>query len=189
MTDHFLNTTVRKGKFDAGHRVMHEKYKCFNVHGHEYHYELHFGFKTSHEIGYAIDFKEIKRVACQWIDDRLDHGFIANPKDTVLVEACRAVGSKLYLMNLVDDHGFCNPSAENIAKELFFAASILLNSDNLVLKKIRLFETVNCFVDCDGITDEEDTQLSASPLMKDLMEYRAEKGVVEYDERKTRTDK
>lgn len=179
-----LNRTVRKGKFDAGHRVMHEKYKCFNVHGHEYHYELHFAFKSSHEIGYAIDFKEIKRVACEWIDERLDHGFIANPKDTVMIEACRAVGSKLYLMNLLDDNGFCNPSAENLTKELFFAVSILLNDDNLILEKIRLHETVNCFVECDGLTDEEDVALSASPLFKDCVDYRTKMGRVEYDDRK-----
>ena len=55
------NFVTRKGKFDAGHRVMNERFKCFNLHGHEYHYELTFSYLMSEEIGYAIDFKEIKK--------------------------------------------------------------------------------------------------------------------------------
>ena len=27
----------RKGNFDSGHRVMNERMKCFNIHGHTYH--------------------------------------------------------------------------------------------------------------------------------------------------------
>jgi 6-pyruvoyltetrahydropterin/6-carboxytetrahydropterin synthase len=60
---------TRKGNFDSGHRVMNEFMKCFNIHGHTYLYELTFSFESMEEIGYAIDFKEIKRVFCQWIDD------------------------------------------------------------------------------------------------------------------------
>jgi hypothetical protein len=54
---------TRKGNFDSGHRVMNERMKCFNIHGHTYLYELEFEFNEMEEIGYAIDFKEIKRVA------------------------------------------------------------------------------------------------------------------------------
>ncbi len=52
----------RKGNFDSGHRVMNEFMKCYNIHGHTYLYELTFSFENMEEIGYAIDFKEIKRV-------------------------------------------------------------------------------------------------------------------------------
>jgi hypothetical protein len=44
-------------------------------------------------IGYAIDFKEIKRVGLQWIDDYMDHCFIANPHDTVIIDAAKATGN------------------------------------------------------------------------------------------------
>ena len=50
----------RKGNFDSGHRVMNEFMKCYNIHGHTYLYELTFSFENMEEIGYAIDFKEIK---------------------------------------------------------------------------------------------------------------------------------
>jgi len=67
---------TRKGSFDSGHRVMNERMKCFNIHGHTYLYELEFEFNEMEEIGYAIDFKEIKRVGWQWINDIIKNGMI-----------------------------------------------------------------------------------------------------------------
>lgn len=184
-----MGKVIRKGKFDAGHRVMHERFKCFNVHGHEYHYELHFEYRDAQELGYAIDFKEIKRVACQWIDDVFDHGFIANPKDHIMVKACRALSSKLYVMNLVDAKGFANPSAENIAKEIFFGVSTMMNCDNLWLSRLVLHETINCFVECDGLTRADIAHLRKSPLRTMAAEYKKQKGIVEYDDRKSSANK
>lgn len=178
---------TRKHKFDAGHRVMHERFKCHNMHGHEYHCELTFSYEHPKSLGYAIDFKEIKRVGCSWIDDILDHGFICNPKDETVIKLCKDLGSKLYVMQLTDADGFCNPSAENIAKELFFAISILLNQSDetkLTLESIKLHETVNCYVECTGIPDEEWQRLIRSDLYKDLIRYRTEKGEMEYDGRR-----
>ena len=64
-----MQTITREYGFDAGHRVMNERFKCFNAHGHRYHIKLTYSFQDMHEIGYIIDFKEIKRVGVQWIDD------------------------------------------------------------------------------------------------------------------------
>lgn len=180
---------TRKGKFDAGHRVMFERFKCANVHGHEYHYELRLRWDQCDEIGYAIDFKEIKRLGCQFFDDVFDHGFIANPKDEHLITACQAVGSKLYLMNLTDKDGFCNPTAENLAKEMFFAVSILLNDPDkrIFVDRIRLWETVNCYVDCPQITQAEWNFLLKSSLHNQAVAFKTAKGSCEYDIRKVPT--
>ena len=179
-----LNTVTRRGRFDAGHRVMHERFKCFNIHGHNYDYELTFSYETPEKLGYAIDFKEIKRVACEWIDERMDHGFFANPVDLVMVEAATQLKSKLYIMHLVDADGFCNPSAENICKELFFAVERLLNRGDLRLAKVKLWETPNCVVECIGLSSSDRIRLYHSALKRDCDEYRNSKGVVEYDDRK-----
>ena len=68
-----MQEIVRMAEFDSMHRVMNEKMKCFNVHGHRYKVEMGFEFDSNQfgdeSIGYAIDFKEIKRVGSQWIDD------------------------------------------------------------------------------------------------------------------------
>lgn len=183
MTKQFV---TRKHKFDAGHRVMHERFKCHNLHGHEYHVELVFSYEVPKNLGYAIDFKEIKRVGCAWIDEYLDHGMICNPKDEKLIALCSELKSKFYVMRLTDEKGFCNPSAENIAKELFFIISVLLNQTDetkLTLEKIKLHETVNCYVECHGIGEDEWDRLVKSDLWRNLISFKTKVGVVEYDDR------
>ena len=146
---------TRKGNFDSGHRVMNEQYKCYNLHGHTYLYELTFSFDTMEDIGYALDFKEIKRVGCQWIDDLLDHGMILNPEDEVVIDATKKTGSKLWLMSLNGDK-YCNPSVENLAREVFLAQQVLFEQYPMLrVWHLRLYETPNCYTDCYGESIKE----------------------------------
>jgi 6-pyruvoyltetrahydropterin/6-carboxytetrahydropterin synthase len=176
----------RKGSFDSGHRVMNERMKCFNVHGHTYLYDLEFEFNEMEEIGYAIDFKEIKRVGCQWIDDILDHGMILNPKDLMLIETTKNLGSKLWLMSLNGKDGYCNPSVENIAKEIFLAMDVLFfNYKNLKIHKVTIHETPNCYTTCirESISASEKTNWVTNRFTG-VCEYADQKGMLEYDDRK-----
>lgn len=181
----------RKGNFDSGHRVMNERMKCFNVHGHTYLYELTFSFENMEEIGYAIDFKEIKRVFCQWIDDILDHGMILNPHDTNLIQTTKSLGSKLWLMSLNGEGEYCNPSVENIAKEVFLAVDILSNTlyknapTRLQIHKVTIYETPNCWTECiaDSISLAEFANFK-KVREAEIKQYAFDKGVVEYDDRK-----
>ena len=143
------------------------------------------------EIGYAIDFKEIKRVFCQWIDDILDHGMILNPQDTKLIETTKEYGTKLWLMSLNGKDEYCNPSVENIAKEVFLAMEILSNElygdskTGLEIHNVKIYETPNCWTDCnyDSITPTERENFYANKLAE-IAEYAKQKGVFEYDDRK-----
>ena len=181
----------RKGNFDSGHRVMNEFMKCFNIHGHTYLYELTFSFENMEEIGYAIDFKEIKRVFCQWIDDVLDHGMLLNPKDELLIQTTKDYGTKLWLMSLNGEGEYCNPSVENIAKEVFLAMELLSDTlygtskTGLKIHKVTIYETPNCWTECfeDSITAEEEINftLQNGPAIR---KYAEDKGVLEYDDRK-----
>jgi 6-pyruvoyltetrahydropterin/6-carboxytetrahydropterin synthase len=186
-------TVTRIGTFDAAHRVMNEKFKCFNVHGHTYKYELTFAFSETEEIGYAIDFKEIKRVMMQWIDDNLDHGCIVNWKDLTLIHSCKMLQSKLHHMSLNGAYEYCNPTAENIAREIFLAIRYLtrrLYGSNVILINVRLWETPNCFVDCTNIsTPTEQKENFYKVWAESLDEYAKQKGTVEYDDRKDTEEK
>ena len=138
------------------------------------------------EIGYAIDFKEIKRVGCQWIDDVLDHGMILNPKDTLLIDTTNTYGTKLWLMSLNGKGEYCNPSVENIAKEVFLAMMVLFQSyKNLRINKVTIFETPNCSTNCykDSISDEEARNWMAVRF-EEVNKYALDKGIMEYDGRK-----
>lgn len=179
-----MQTIVRKGSFDSAHRVMHEKFKCFNVHGHTYLYELHYGFRQMKEIGYAVDFKEIKRIACQWIDDMLDHGCILNPADEALIATCSIVESKMWLMSL-NGLAYCNPTVENIAKEVFIACNWLMRDQDLSLRKVVLYETPNCYTEVTGVDiHPAETDNFFKYKLAQLEHYKATKGIVEYDMRK-----
>lgn len=178
---------IRKGTFDSGHRVMNEKFKCFNIHGHTYLYELKFGFTEMEDIGYAIDFKEIKRIACQWIDDYLDHGIILNPHDVLLLSTAINLKSKYWLMSLNGTNKYCNPSVENIAKEIFVIIDLLFRSlpikDNLRLTEIILYETPNCYTICNHVSTIEYNNVRQEHANM-IDDYLTEKGFVEYDDRK-----
>ena len=182
---------TRKGNFDSGHRVMNEFMKCYNIHGHTYLYELTFQFQNMEEIGYAIDFKEIKRVFCQWIDDLLDHGMILNPKDTKLIETTQEYGTKLWLMSLNGKNEYCNPSVENIAKEIFLAMKILTEElygnamVGLDIYSVKIYETPNCFTEAfrDSFSESEQTNFY-NVRFAEIVDYAREKGVIEYDDRK-----
>lgn len=181
----------RKGNFDSGHRVMNEFMKCFNIHGHTYLYELTFSFENMEDIGYAIDFKEIKRVFCQWIDDILDHGMILNPHDTKLIETTKDYGTKLWLMSLNGEGEYCNPSVENIAKETFLAMEILSDTlygnapTGLKIHSVKIYETPNCWTECftDSITPQEEVNFKLANGSA-IKRYAEDKGVLEYDDRK-----
>lgn len=181
----------RKGNFDSGHRVMNEFMKCFNIHGHTYLYELTFSFENIEEIGYAIDFKEIKRVGGQWIDDILDHGLILNPHDTRLIETTREYGTKLWLMSLNGEGEYCNPSVENISREVFLAMEILFdevykNSETgLKIHRVTIYETPNSWteVKATSIPDRERDNFRKARF-EEIKAYADAKGVLEYDDRK-----
>ena len=160
--------------------------KCFNVHGHTYLYELTFSFDSIESIGYAIDFKEIKRVAAQWIDDVLDHGTILNVKDQVLKDTCIALQSKIWIMSLNGMWGYCNPTVENLAKEIFIAMDgLFADYDHLLIDSVVLYETPNCYTTC---TKESITAKEIENFVKVKGEgirlYALEKGIVNYDDRK-----
>ena len=182
---------TRKGNFDSGHRVMNEFMKCFNIHGHTYLYELTYSYEVLEDIGYAIDFKEIKRVFCQWIDDILDHGMILNPKDELLIQTTIDYKSKSWLMSLNGNNEYCNPSVENIAKEVFMAMDILsktLYGDSktgLKIHGVKIYETPNCFTECfeESILNSEKIRFWDAKVVE-ISKYAKEKGVLEYDDRK-----
>lgn len=176
---------TRKGSIDSGHRIMNESQQCFNLHGHTYLYELHFSFPSIEAIGYKIDFKEIKRVGVQWLEDKLDHAMILNPCDTDVIQVTEKLKSKIWLMSLNGQSTYCNPSVENISKEIFLAMEILFqNWSHLNIHQIRLYETPNCYTDCykNSISDEERHHF-IQIRKRELEEYAKLKGKVEYDDR------
>lgn len=143
-----MGLITRVFEFDSAHRVMNERVKCFNIHGHRFRVELTFRYEDCPAIGYAIDFKEIKRLCGTYLDESFDHAIILNPKDTELIEFTKAHNYRLYVMGLGNDKDI-NPSAENLAYEIFRAMQMMFiwGKHGICIENVRLFETPNCWVD------------------------------------------
>lgn len=146
-----MNTVSRKHKFDAGHRLVNYNGACRHAHGHEYKVEITCRYVNTDSLGLSLDFSTIKSVFCKWIDENLDHGFLCNPCDSSMLSLLEKEKNKVFITSLG------NPSAENISKELFWVGSKLLNNPGLSLHRILLFETTNCWVETENLTEEEES--------------------------------
>ena len=83
--------------------------------------------------GMVLDFSEIKRVVCGWIDENLDHRMILR-RDDPAVPALRGLGEPMHLIDV-------NPTAENIARLIYeFTAAC-----GFPVAEVRLWETPRCY--------------------------------------------
>jgi 6-pyruvoyltetrahydropterin/6-carboxytetrahydropterin synthase len=90
-------------------------------------------------------------------------------------------------MSLNGHNKYCNPSVENIAKEILMAQEILFHpyAPNLLVHSIKIYETPNCFTMCYGNSmsqSERDNFYAAN--YESIKAYRDNLGVLEYDDRK-----
>lgn len=130
-------TMTKRLEFDAGHRLMNHESKCANVHGHRYAVEVTILLTGDlDEAGRIVDFGDVKRVFGGWLDEHLDHAFVANAEDTDLVAALRPFQRKpVHVVPF-------EPSAENLARYLLAKAGALLDVDGARrVARLVLFET------------------------------------------------
>lgn len=160
-----MNIITRRLEFDAGHRVLGHESKCANLHGHRYVAEVSVTPKKDlDKLGRVIDYGVIKQVVGQWIDEYWDHTMLLHPDDP-LIKAVRvlnkhqpieheAVGWENVLFGPFKDayimQEYGNPTAENIAHELFDIATRLLVAHPVAVMQVRIFETPNCWADWFG---------------------------------------
>lgn len=124
---------VRQIHFCYGHRLMEYTGKCRHPHGHNGRVEVEMTAKKLDRRGMVMDFGEIKTHLQAWIDDNLDHRMILR-KDDRLVKIFKELGEPYYLLS-------DNPTAENIAREIFRAG----RSKGLPITRVSLWETENSF--------------------------------------------
>jgi 6-pyruvoyltetrahydropterin/6-carboxytetrahydropterin synthase len=136
---------TRKLEFDAAHRILEHEGKCKLLHGHRYVLEITVKAKQLDEIGRVVDFGVMKKVVGKWIDDNWDHNAILNREDKIMGEMIeKTTGQKIYYLD-------CNPTVENMADYLFKKiCPKLLEKYNIIVEKIKLYETPNCWVEVEN---------------------------------------
>ena len=104
--------------FAAAHTLRDYPGDCSRMHGHNWKLEAEIHATALNEVGMAVDFKDMKRVARE-VAGELDHRYLNDlpPFTTV------------------------NPTAENIAAHIYRRMSERLNTDSARVSAITLWET------------------------------------------------
>ena len=136
---------VRRIQFCSGHRVYRHESKCANVHGHNYIAYIHATADKLDEIGRIIDFSVLKERIGGWIDTHWDHSFIVYEQDEDLMGLVN-----MFPQNKPVFIAPFNPTAENMASYLLNnVCPDMLSSFNIIVNKVVLYETENCFAEVD----------------------------------------
>jgi 6-pyruvoyl-tetrahydropterin synthase len=88
---------IKDIEIDVGHRIMQHESKCRHVHGHRLRFCIHATALKLDSVGRIVDFGVIKGVLGKWLNDNLDHVFVANPKDPV-IEFLKSQGLRYFIM-------------------------------------------------------------------------------------------
>jgi 6-pyruvoyltetrahydropterin/6-carboxytetrahydropterin synthase len=120
---------TRQITFCYGHRLMDYAGKCRHPHGHNGLAEVELSAGALNPLGMVRDFEDIKTHLQTWIDQHLDHQMLLR-RDDPLAPVLQKMGEPLYLMD-------ANPTAENIAREIFRVA----RGRGLPVTKVTLWET------------------------------------------------
>ena len=119
--------------FASGHRLLEHKGKCVFPHGHTYRAEVWVASEALNELGFVVDFTELRQKVNDWIEEHWDHAFLVNSSDGELLDALRAVkGSRIFIFPEE------NPSAEAMARELYRQAQGLCG---ILPAKVRVWES------------------------------------------------
>jgi len=138
---------TRRIEFDSGHRVPSHKSLCRNFHGHRYRLEVTvrgvvLPVRGESDDGMVLDFGDVKRILNEEVVSRWDHAFLVYEGD---VQGCAALDL------LGEEHRTVRvpfiPTAENMVKEVARLVELRLFGGSLLLTRVRLFETPNCWAD------------------------------------------
>lgn len=124
--------------FSMGHRVYRHESKCASLHGHNYRIHFYCEAPRLDDIGRVIDFSDIKKYLCQWLEENWDHKFLVYEKDPWLEK-----------LKVIDPEGTVstnfNPTAENMATYLLTEIGPQqLKESPVKLIKVVVDETRKC---------------------------------------------
>ena len=148
-----MQTITRKLEFDAGHRIPDHRSQCRNLHGHRYVLEITLQGELvetegAPDRGMVMDFADVKALAMEHLVNKWDHAFIVYARDEVVRSFLDTMADhKTVVLDRI-------PTVENLAAEAFRILSCVYNDHygvDLKLKRVRLYETPNCWADVEGV--------------------------------------
>jgi 6-pyruvoyltetrahydropterin/6-carboxytetrahydropterin synthase len=154
---------TRRLEVDAGHRLLNHEGKCRNYHGHRYVVEVTCAERDRLDaVGRVLDFGVVKERFGGWLDKYVDHGMVlqrGDPMIAVLYEQAARTANGTSDMEYGSDGTLFHipspkltiidmpPTAENFAEWFYIAACAVLPLNQLVVLKVRVHETPNCYAE------------------------------------------
>jgi 6-pyruvoyltetrahydropterin/6-carboxytetrahydropterin synthase len=142
---------TRKLEFDAGHRIPDHRSQCRNLHGHRYVLEITLegelvDVEGAPDRGMVMDFADVKALANEHLVNVWDHAFLVFEGDTQVRGFLDSMpGHKTVVLDRI-------PTVENLALIAFGILSKVYDQHygvDLRLKRVRLYETPNCWADAE----------------------------------------
>jgi 6-pyruvoyltetrahydropterin/6-carboxytetrahydropterin synthase len=144
---------TRKLEFDAGHRIPDHRSQCRNLHGHRYVLEITLegelvDVEGAPDRGMVMDFADVKSLANEHLVNLWDHAFLVFEGDTQVRQFLETMpGHKTVVLDRI-------PTVENLALVAFGILSKVYDQHygvDLRLKRVRLYETPNCWADAERV--------------------------------------
>ena len=131
-------TAERYHDFSYGHRVYQHESKCAHLHGHNGRITFTIEAPSLDDVGRVMDFGDIKKYLCTWLEDNWDHKFLVWHEDPWL-----RVLSELDPVGVVSTP--FNPTAENMGLYLLntIGPDVLKHSSGTLIK-VQVEETRKC---------------------------------------------
>jgi 6-pyruvoyltetrahydropterin/6-carboxytetrahydropterin synthase len=132
---------AKEFRWEMGHRLPDHFGLCKNVHGHSYKMILEFeGELNNNEM--IIDYYDIEKIINPVID-KLDHAFMVNKDDGILLEFLEKMNSKKVVVDF-------QSTAENISNYLLNEIFKFKLPANVFSVKVRVYETEFDYAETSG---------------------------------------
>lgn len=131
-----MRTAERYHDFSYGHRVFGHENKCASLHGHNGRVTFTVAGELD-DVGRVLDFGEIGKRLCNWVEETWDHKFIIYDQDP-WKDALAQLDSKVWWSPF-------NPTAENFAEYLVkIVGPQQLQGTGTKLISVKFEETRKC---------------------------------------------
>jgi 6-pyruvoyltetrahydropterin/6-carboxytetrahydropterin synthase len=129
---------AKEFRWEMGHRLPEHFGNCKNIHGHSYKMIVEFeGELNKDEM--VIDFYDVDKIVKPLID-KLDHAFMVNKNDKVVIEFLEKIKSKMLVVDF-------NSTVENICKFVLNEIKKFEPPINISSVSVRIYETNEDYVE------------------------------------------
>lgn len=129
---------AKEFRWEMGHRLPDHFGLCKNIHGHSYKMLVEFDGKIDKQ-GMIIDYYDVEKIISPIIE-KLDHSFMVNKNDKVVLEFLEKMNSKKVVVDF-------QSTAENICLFLLNEIEKASLPDNVNEIKVRVYETTHDYAE------------------------------------------